>query len=85
MNLRGIMYIPNYEKLIVTHCCNNCGFKGESLKNHTIECNEKPYIIFGKRCPIYNFKDYIDKPLLEDFRKYVIKSRNNPYQLIVFS
>ena len=84
MKLSGLLYIPNYEKLIITHCCNKCGFKDENLKNHTIDCKENPYIIFGKRCPIYNFKDYLHKPLLEDFRKYVIESRNNPNQLILF-
>ena len=70
---------------MVTHYCNSCGFKEQNISNHTAECSDKPYIIFGKRCPIYNLKDYLYAPLLNDLREYVVKARNHPNELIKFT
>ena len=84
MKFSGIMYIPEYGNFIVTHCCNECGFKGDNINNHTIACSDKPYIIFGKKCPIFNLKDYTYAPLLNDFSKYVIKAKKSPNELIKF-
>ena len=84
MKFSGIMYIPEYESFIITHCCNKCGFKDIKMGNHTTECSDKPYIIFGKKCPIYILKDYTYAPLLNDFLNYVIKAKKSPNELIKF-